>query len=123
MRRKPALVLLEDPNPTKEMYDQLNSAYEFFNRRLFDRKLPRCLVTLQRKRGSLGYFAAERFNVRHGEQSTDEIALNPRHFEGLTTEQILGVLGHEMAHQFEYRCISHKTKSYHDKSWATVMKS
>jgi hypothetical protein len=67
-------------------------AYEFFNQRLFSGELPRCLITMQRKAGSLGYFDSERFKARNRDLATDEIALNARYSKNQTDEQILGTL-------------------------------
>jgi hypothetical protein len=62
--------------PTKQNYDELSHAYEFFNRRLFGGELPGCLFTLQRKSRSMGHFSFERF-VSRDDTKSDEIALNP----------------------------------------------
>ena len=50
-------------NPTKRTYDGLNAAYDFFNEGLFDGKLPRCLITMQRRSHSYGFFAGDRFGT------------------------------------------------------------
>jgi len=44
-------------NPTEEAYTELQKAYDFFNHALFGNKLPPCLITLQRKARTYGYFA------------------------------------------------------------------
>ena len=105
-------------NPTKQSYDTLNKAYEFFNRELFAGQLPYCLITLQRHKGALGYFAAERF--KGGEHTTDEIALNPNHFER-GAARVLGTLAHEMAHLWQKHFGKMPRKGYHDKQWAQKM--
>jgi predicted SprT family Zn-dependent metalloprotease len=60
--------------------------------------LTHCLVTLQRKRGARGYFSGCRFITKDRTETTDEIALNPVHFDERTTEEILSTLVHEMCH-------------------------
>ncbi len=40
---------------TQAEYAAYNQAYDYFNTRLFDGKLPTCLITLQRHRGARGY--------------------------------------------------------------------
>ena len=41
-----------DPeNPTNRTYGGLDRAYDFFNEQLFGGQLPRCLITMQRKKG------------------------------------------------------------------------
>jgi predicted SprT family Zn-dependent metalloprotease len=109
------------PNPTKETYEELNRAYQFFNRKLFNSELPRCVITLQRKSGAGGFYDSQRFNHRDGKLPTDEIALNPRYFKGSSVERTLSVLVHEMTHQLNF-VRTNKRKSYHDRSWAGMMK-
>jgi hypothetical protein len=53
-------------SPTKRTYDRLNQAYNHFNQTLFDDSLPNCLITMQRKNGSFGYFAGDRFGSEDG---------------------------------------------------------
>jgi hypothetical protein len=119
----PPKVPAEKPNPTKDMFDALVRAYDFFNRELFADKLPKGMLLLHNKPGSLGYYSAERYDLMEGGKPTDAIALNPKHLKGRTTEDNLSTLAHEMVHQYEFRVISHKPKRYHDQSWASVMKS
>jgi predicted SprT family Zn-dependent metalloprotease len=111
------------PNPTKRTYDDLTSAYDFFNERLFDGKLPRCLITMQRKNKSYGYFAGGRFGTLDGEEIADEIALNPSHFRARTAEQNLSTLVHEMVHLWQHHHGKPSRTGYHNKEWAAMMKA
>ena len=108
-------------SPTQETYDSLNLAHEFFNARLFGGKLPACLVTLQRSKKTYGFFAGQRFGLKTGKGATDEIALNPSHFEQRTTEQTLSTLVHEMAHQWQQHHGKPSRTGYHNKEWAAKM--
>jgi predicted SprT family Zn-dependent metalloprotease len=110
-------------NPTKRTYVALTDAYDFFNERLFDGKLPRCLITMQRRNKSYGYFAGDRFGTQDGEDITDEIALNPSHFKARTTEQNLSTLVHEMVHLWQHHCGKTSRPGYHNKEWAVIMKA
>lgn len=110
-------------NPTKQTYDALNKAYEFFNKRLFGSGLPPCLVTLQRRNRAFGYFWGERFGTRDGKDVTDEIALNPRHFQERTVEQTLSTLVHEMVHLWQHHFGKPSRSAYHNKQWAAKMKA
>ncbi|MDU6139497.1 MAG: hypothetical protein E6645_30405, partial [Bradyrhizobium sp.] len=47
-------------DPIPQSYRPLRQACVRFNNQLFGGKLPPCLVTLQRKRSALGYFAGRR---------------------------------------------------------------
>lgn len=81
--------------PTKETYDQIQQAYDYLNRTLFKGELPNCLITLQRRNRTYGYFSGERFGRSDG-LVTDEIALNPRHFHNRPVTEVLATLAHEM---------------------------
>jgi hypothetical protein len=67
--------------PTKTAYDGLDDAYEYFNKELFDGRLPTCLITVRPHRGAYGYFSGERFGSRDGNEIHDEIALNIKTFQ------------------------------------------
>jgi SprT-like family len=108
-------------NPTKVTYDGLDGAYDWFNTVLFDGTLPRCLITLQRKNGSFGYWGGERFGTRDGSEKHDEIALNPVHFKERTVEQILSTLAHEMCHLWQAHHGTLPRSGYHDRQWAAKM--
>ena len=53
----------------------------------------------------------------------DEIALNPAHFQGRTTEEILSTLVHEMVHQWQAWFGKPSRSGYHNKEWADKMES
>lgn len=110
-------------NPTLRTYDELNRAYDHFNATLFDGQLPTCLITMQRKSKAYGYFAGGRFGTRDGKEITDEIALNPSHFSGRTTEQSLSTLVHEMTHLQQHHHGKPSRTGYHNKEWAGLMKA
>lgn len=108
--------------PTKETYDQLQQAYEHLNRNLFQGALPNCLITLQRRKRSYGYFAADRFGRTDG-SVTDEIALNPSHFRSRPVAEVLATLGHEMVHLWQHHHGQPGRGRYHNKEWAAQMKA
>jgi hypothetical protein len=121
--------------PTKislslEQYKLLDNAYHFFNVKLFDNKLPECMIVLHRKKNSRGYFHAERYiekvnkvnKKKKSTKSIDELALNPDDFNRPDIA-ILSTLVHEMAHVWRHRCADKKPSrgGYHDKLWANKM--
>ncbi|WP_316173618.1 MULTISPECIES: SprT-like domain-containing protein [unclassified Bradyrhizobium] len=110
-------------NPTGHTYGGFDKAYDFFNERLFGNELPRCLITLQRHKGALGFFAPERFGTLDGENVVHEIALNPTTFARRTVKQILSTLAHEMAHLWQQNFGSPSRNGYHNKEWGTKMKA
>lgn len=114
------------PAPTKQLYGDFQAAYSLFNQELFDGILPECLITLQRTARSFGFFCSRRFLDLDGNR-TDEIALNPSHFEARTDVGVLSTLAHEMAHLAQYhfgkRDPSGKRgrAGYHDREWGRRM--
>lgn len=109
-------------SPTAANYGALTEAYGHFNRALFDAALPHCLITLQRKGGTYGFFAGGRFGSVDGATVTDEIAMNPSHFKSRTAEQVLSTLAHEMAHLWQHHFGKISRAGYHNKQWAAKMR-
>lgn len=111
-------------NPTSETYETLNKAYEFFNKELFDGKLPTCLITMQRHAKTLGYFVPERFTTRKEENSyVHEIALNPATFINRTDEEIMSTLVHEMCHLWQQEFGTPPRRNYHNREWSAKMET
>ncbi len=108
--------------PTHDTYEELQKAYDYFNKRLFDEELPPCLITLQREKRTYGYFSAGRFVSREG-AVTDEIALNPAYFAVCPPEEIMQTLVHEMVHLWQYHFGKPGRGGYHNKEWAEKMEN
>lgn len=107
--------------PTYQYADELQKAFDFFNGRLFADELPRCLISLQRKRMTYGYFSPNRYQQRTGDERTHEIAMNPDGFVGRTEAEILSTLVHEMAHLWQ-TCFGKPGRNrYHNRQWADKM--
>jgi len=102
------------PTPTEQAYRELQEAYDCFNAELFGGVLPPCLITFQRKNRTYGYFSGGRWQQRGGAALTDEIALNPTHFEDRSLEEVLSTLAHEMAHLWQHHCGTPSRKAYHN---------
>lgn len=109
-------------DPTRQAYADLSAAYAFFNRELFEGRLPHCLITMQRKAKAYGYFAGTRFGNRVDASTTDEIALNPTHFKDRTPEETLSTLVHEMTHLEQHHFGKPSRIGYHNKEWAGLMR-
>jgi predicted SprT family Zn-dependent metalloprotease len=108
--------------PTKETYERFQQAYDHFNKALFDNSLPNALITLQRRKRTLGYFAGGRFSDNDG-RPADEIALNPAHFAHRTLPEVLSTLAHEMVHLWQHHHGKPGRGRYHNKEWAEKMKA
>jgi predicted SprT family Zn-dependent metalloprotease len=96
-------------------------AFKFFNRGLFQDKLPDCLITLQRKNKTYGYFHCGRFGARDGSNVADEIALNPATFRNRSDKEILSTLVHEMTHCWQAHFGKLSPNRYHNRQWADKM--
>ncbi len=108
--------------PTEEAYQELQTAFDFFNQELFEGRLPPCLITLQRHKRSKGYFSTKRF-VRHsGGQYTHELAMNPEYFASQPLENTLSTLCHEMTHLEQSVFGKPGRRGYHNKEWGGLMK-
>ncbi len=111
---------------TRREYSAFERAYDYFNEALFKGELPGCLITLQRKAHSCGYFCSQRFagrvlELRNG--LVDEIALNPDTFAGQTDIEILSTLVHEMVHLWQFHNGKPSRSTYHNAEWADRMES
>ncbi|MCF6200199.1 MAG: SprT-like domain-containing protein [Hyphomicrobiaceae bacterium] len=108
--------------PTREGYEDLQRAYDFFNERLFFGQLPGCLITLQRKKRTMGYFSKAAFRNAQNIH-TDEIALNPLHFDLDNLTEFFQTLVHEMCHLWQHHFGNPGRARYHNKEWADKMES
>lgn len=110
-------------SPTHESYQELESAYEFFNAQLFNNELPPVLFTYQRNKRTYGYFAPERFGQKGGKHS-HELAMNPVYFALQPVEIILANLVHNMVHCWQYELGNPASpgSGYHNREFAQMMK-
>lgn len=108
--------------PTRETYDRLQQACDHFNKALFEGTLPNALITLQRRKGTYGYFASAKFQRDDG-KAADEIALNPARFHNRPLKEILATLVHEMVHLWQHHQGEPGRGRYHNREWAEKMKS
>jgi hypothetical protein len=110
-------------SPTQEAYDELQAAYDFFNRELFAGELPDCLITMQREKRTAGYFSPARFVNRHDASMTDEIAINPAYFAVQPLREVLQTLVHEMVHLWQSHFGTPSRACYHNGEWADKMEA
>jgi predicted SprT family Zn-dependent metalloprotease len=109
--------------PTEATYEAFQTAFDHFNRALFDGKLPPCLITLQRRdKRTMGYLWADRFGAIGGSEKTAELAMNPHHFHARDLRDTLSTLAHEMVHLRQLVAGKPSRTGYHNKEWAGMMK-
>ena len=107
-------------NPTTELYASLEEAYDFFNLKLFIDKLPTVIFTVQRQKGVMGYFAANRWGNLQGNRC-HEIAINPSYIANSCLIEVLQTLVHEMVHCWQYSYGKPGRGHYHNREWAKKM--
>jgi predicted SprT family Zn-dependent metalloprotease len=108
--------------PTEDAYEQMQYAFDFYNKSLFDGDLRQCLITFHRASRALGYFSPERFSSKDGSK-TDEIAINIAYFAVSTFEDLMSTLVHEQCHSRIHQLGLDGRRSYHNKEWANLMES
>jgi hypothetical protein len=107
-------------SPTEELYKQLSVAYEFFNAKLFEGKLPQTVITVQRDRNTMGYFSPLRWSNQAGAKA-HEIALNPAYFAKRKVIEVFQTLVHEQCHVWQYEFGDPSRHGYHNEEWASKM--
>lgn len=108
--------------PTEEFYGLLTRAFDHFNQVLFEGKLPKCLLTVQREKNTMGFFSADRWANSNGKR-THEIAVNPAYFARHKLIEVLQTLVHEQCHLWQFEFGKPSRAGYHNKEWATKMQS
>ena len=106
-------------DPTDDQFGAYRAAYDYFNERLFDAKLPRCLLNFSRKsKRTRGFFAPNRWECGNGR--THEISLNP---DLLKREPrlVMSTLVHEMDHLWQEEFGTPSRSGYHNRQWADKM--
>lgn len=110
-------------NPTHETYAEFQQAFDFFNDELFEGRLPRALITLQRQHDSHGYFSPDQFvSINSPGEFTHEIALNPIYFVIRSIHETLSVLVREMVSldQFVNGVGKKPRRRYRNREWAEM---
>lgn len=111
--------------PNEALYGYVTRAFDFFNKKLWDGKLPPCLFTYHRNPRAFGYYHTGIFaRVEGGKASgrADELALNPQYVATRKPEAVLATLVHEMCHHWQNHFGKEPPGPYHNKQWATEMK-
>ncbi|WP_196483448.1 SprT-like domain-containing protein [Burkholderia territorii] len=109
--------------PTEQIYRDLQYAFDFYNKHLFDNTLPQCIVTLQRRKSTLGYYSRGRFVSKDGTTLIDELAMNPEYFATMPLLDILQTVVHEQVHLWQDHFGTPSRACYHNTEWADKMES
>jgi predicted SprT family Zn-dependent metalloprotease len=109
--------------PTPVFYADLQSAYDFFNARLFDSTLPNCLLTVQREKNTMGFFSANRWIGPDSPEHIHEIAINPSYLANFKAIELLQTIVHEQCHLWQFVFGTPSRSTYHNSEWANKMES
>nr|DAJ12277.1 MAG TPA: SprT-like family [Bacteriophage sp.] len=112
--------------PTKEQYQALQGAFDYFNEKLFKDSLPQVMLTLNRERNTFGYYCPSvwtKAQEAEDETTWGEIALNPDYIfhSGRTERDVYSTLVHEMCHLWQEYDGSAPRRCYHNKDFAEKM--
>jgi hypothetical protein len=106
------------------MYAPLLIGFTHFNNDLFSGELPDCLLTIRAKGRTQGFYSPKRFAaVKDPTVLIDEIAMNPACFSVEPRREIAATIVHEMNHHWQEHCGTPPRNGYHDREWATKMRS
>ena len=108
--------------PTIAEYSGLQTAFEHFNKELFDGGLPNVMIVETRRAHSYGHLAPNRFATREGDARFHELSLNPDMFFGRPDKEVLGTLVHEAVHVLQEVRGTAPKGNYHNKDFAAQMK-
>ncbi len=115
------IVKAAQSSPTTEQYTNLQLAYSYFNKTLFNNELKPCLPVFGRDQKSCyGYFHAEQWQTPDGKDKCHMISLTPMHLKR-PLEQTFGTLVHEMCHLWQQDFGEPSKGGYHNKEWADKM--
>ena len=106
--------------PMLDMGDELQKIYDHLNWRLFQDKLPNCIITLKHRTGTSGFFSAKSYDRKDGTFS-DEIIMNPALYEPDSPSEFLAVLAHQMTHLWQVHYGAPGRGGYHNREWADKM--
>jgi predicted SprT family Zn-dependent metalloprotease len=112
---------INSPNPMI-LYDALQFAFDRFDEDLFGNELRHCLITVQRRRTTCGFFAAARFRSHDDSDIADEIGLDPQYWGPPRSDaENLSVLVHEMCHLWQHYYGKPSRNGYHNRQFFRKM--
>jgi len=105
-----------------ELDEQLQYAYSFYNRELFNNQLPRCIVSFINRERVMGCFIAKKY-VNDNNEFRHEIAMNTAYFSLRNPIETLSTLVHEMCHVKIHVDGKEGRPGYHNMPWAYLMEA
>jgi predicted SprT family Zn-dependent metalloprotease len=111
--------------PTLEQMTAYQQAFDYFNEQLFGNHLPQVILNFSRSGShTIAFYAPKRWQQDEkivDQKALDEISLNPKYL-GMSMEEIMSSLVHEMVHLWQFALGHPSRRSYHNREWAMKMK-
>lgn len=108
--------------PSVEIATELETAFQHFNRTLFEGKLEPVVFSNCRLKKADGYFWGKQWSRRKDlKGKVHEIGLDFAKLHGQKDQWVLSVLVHEMCHELVEMIGKAPKKAYHCKYWAAAM--
>ena len=112
-------------NRIKQPILQIEKAFKFFNKTLFDNNLPDVVFTITRKKNAAGFFWASQWVEKETKKKgkvVHEMATNLSLMADWDIEMICTVLVHEMTHIQQEEFGTPAKGGWHNKEWGQMMK-
>jgi hypothetical protein len=106
---------------TSAQFVAFGAMFAYFNRELFEGRLPDCMLNFSRKAKTLGFFAPDRWE--NGAKKRHEISVNPSWLKLRKPIETASTLVHEMAHLWQQEHGEPSRSGYHNKEWAAKMRA
>lgn len=107
--------------PTEELYASLKTAYDHFNKALFDGELPDVVLTIDNNPRTRGYFSPQRWTNKQGEL-VHQVSMNSTRFAADPLISVLSTLVHEACHVWQQEFGNPGRGKYHNEQWVDKMK-
>ncbi|HVT63415.1 MAG TPA: SprT-like domain-containing protein [Legionellaceae bacterium] len=104
--------------PTKIQFEAYQNTFDYFNKELFEGKLPHVFLNFSRRAKAYGFFAPKRWNSNG--TVCHEISLNPSLLKRPIIE-VCSTLVHEQCHLKIEEDGKASKNGYHSKVWADLM--
>jgi len=117
--------MTEEKKEAKPAVDQsaaFQAAFDFFNQRLFEGKLPKVMLTMSRNANLVGgYFSPKKWFDENKEE-IGEIAINANVLKQTGIVKAMSILIHEQVHLWQFAHGKPSRGGYHNREWSDKCK-
>ncbi len=109
--------------PTQAQFAAYQQIFDYFNQRLFDNRLPDCMLSFsRRRRSSHSLFTAGQWREEAG-SVTSEMSLNLKQLGEGEPIEVIAVLVRQMVHLWQERYGQPSRNGYFNRQWAEKMET